>query len=79
MRFIKQKDSRLNAASIKTTIWNKLGVFPSPFHVATGSGLSLAGAFRGGYVAACSTAFRSTPEENGSGGYVVVPCPSKVK
>ena len=63
----------------KTTVWNKLGVFPSPFHVSTSSGLTLAGAFRGGYVAACSTAFRSATEENDSGSYVDVPCPSKVK
>ena len=68
-----------DAASIKTTVWNKLGVFPSPFHVSTSSGLTLAGAFRGGYVAACSTAFRSATEENDSGGYLDAPCPSKVK
>ena len=64
---------------LKPTVWNKLGVFLSPFHVSTGSGLTLAGAFRGGYVAACSTAFRSATEGNDSGGYVDVPCPSKVK
>ena len=63
----------------KTTVWNKLDVFPSPFHVSTSSGLTLAGAFLGGYVAACSTAFRSATEENDSGSYVDVPCPSKVK
>ena len=57
----------------------KLVLFPSPFHVSTSSRLTLAGAFRGGYVAACSTAFRSATEENDSGGYVDVPCPSKVK
>ena len=79
MKFIKLKDSRLHAASFKTAVWNKLGVFPSPFHVSTSSGLTLAGAFRGGYVAACSTAFRRATEENDSGGYVDVPCPSKVK
>ena len=60
-------------------VWNKLGVLPSQFHVSTSSGLTLARAFRGGYVAACSTAFRSATEENDSGGYVDVPCPSKVK
>ena len=64
---------------IKTTVWNKLGSFASPFHVSTSSRLTLAGAFRGGYVAACSTAFRSATEENDSGGYVDVPCPSNVK
>ena len=55
------------------------GTFPSFFHVSTSSGLTLAGAFCGGYVAACSTAFRSATEENDSGGYVDVPRPSKVK
>ena len=64
---------------LKPFVWNKLGVFPSPFHVSTSSGLTLAGVFRGGYVAACSTAFRSTTEENDSGGYLDVPCPSKLK
>ena len=73
------KNTRLHAASIKTTVWNKLGVNPSQFHVSTSSGLTLAGAFRGGYVAACSTAFRSATEENDSGGYVDIPCPSKVE
>ena len=63
----------------KTTVWNKLDVNLSPFHVSTSSGLTLAGVFRGGYIAACSTAFRSTTEENDSGGYVDVPWPSKVK
>ena len=79
MGLIIEKDSLLHAALIKTTVWNKLGVNPCPFHVSTSSGLTLAGAFRGGYVAACSTAFRSTTEKNDSGGYVDVPCPSKVK
>ena len=79
IKFIIQKDSWLHAASIKTTVWNKLGVFPSPFHVSTSSGLTLTGAFCGGYVTACSTAFRSATEENDSGGYLHVPCPSKMK
>ena len=77
--FIILKDSKLHATSIKTTVWNKLGIYPSPFHISTSSRLTLAGAFRGGYVATCSTAFRSATEENDSGGYVHVPCPSKVK
>ena len=75
----KTKNSWLHAASTKTTVWNKLGAFPSPFHHSTSSGLALAGAFRGGYVAASSTAFRSATEENDSGGYVDVPCPSELK
>ena len=60
-------------------LFGTLGVNPSPFHVSTSSGFTLAGALRGGYVAACSTAFRSATEENDSGGYVDVPWPSKVK
>ena len=73
----REKRSSLHAASVKTTVWYKLGVFPSPLHVSTS--LTLDGAFRGGYVAACSTAFRSATEENDSGGYVDVTCPSKMK
>ena len=57
---------------VKTFVWNKLSINLSPFHISTSSGLTLAGAFRGGYVATCSTAFRSTTEENDSGGYVDV-------
>ena len=71
--------SFLHAASIKSTVGNKLGLFSSPFHISTNSRPTLAGAFHGGYVAACRTAFRSTTEENDSGGYVDVPCPSKLK
>ena len=73
------KDSWLHATSIKTTVGNKLGFFPSPFHISTSSRLTLAGAFRGDYVAACRTAFRSTTEENDSGGSVDFSFPSKVK
>ena len=79
LTFIILKDSCLQAESIKSTVGNKLGLFCSPIHVSTSSPLTFAGAFRGGYVAACNTAFRSTTEENDSGGYVDVPCPSKVK
>ena len=69
----------IHTASIKSTLGNKTRLFPSPFHVSTSSRLTLAGAFRSDYVAACSTALRSASEENESGGYVAVPCPSKVK
>ena len=69
----------LHNASIKVTVGNKTRLFPSPFHVSTSSRFTLAGLFRGGYVAACSTAFRGAIEENDSGGYVDVPCLSKVK
>ena len=79
IKFIILKDACLHAASIKSTVGTKLGLFPSPFHTSTSSRLTLAGAFRGDYVNACSTAFRSAIEENASGGHVDVPCPSKVK
>ena len=69
----------LKATTIETTVGNKLGLFPRPFHISTSTRLTLAGAVRGDYVAACSTAFHSTTEENDSGGYVDFPCPSKVK
>ena len=69
----------LHTASNKPTVGNKTRLFPSPFHVSTSSHLTLAGAFRNDYVAACSTALCSATEENESGGYVDVPCPSKVK
>ena len=69
----------LHTASIKSTFGNKTRFFPSPFHVSTSSRITLAGAFRSAHVAACSTALRSATEENESGGYVTVPCPSKVK
>ena len=70
---------RLHTASIKSTVVDKTRVFPSPFHVSTNTRLTLAGAFRSDYVAACCTALRSATEENESGGYVAVPCPFKVK
>ena len=69
----------LHNASVKSTVGNKTRLFPSPFHVYTSSGLTLAGAFRSDYVAACSTALSSATEENESCGYVAVPCPCKVK
>ena len=69
----------LHTASIKANVGDKTRLFPSLFHVSTSSRLTLAGAFRSDYVAACSTALRSATEENASGGYVDVPCPSKVK
>ena len=69
----------LHTASIKSTVGNKIRLFPSLFHVSTSSRLTLAGALRSDYVATCSTALRSATEENEFGGYVAVPCPSKVK
>ena len=69
----------LQTTSFKSTVGNKTTLFLSPFHVSTSSRLILTGAFRSHYVAACGTAFRSASEEIDSGGYVAVPCPSKVK
>ena len=67
----------LRTAWVKSTVGNKTRLFLSPFHVTTISRLFFAGAFRSDYVATCSTALRSAAEENESGGYVAVPCPSK--
>ena len=69
----------LLTASIKSTVGNKTRLFSSPAFDSTSSRLTLARAFWSDYVAACSTALRSATEENDSGGYVAVPCPSKVK
>ena len=69
----------LHTASVKSTVENKTSLFTSPFHVSTSSRLTSAGEFRSDHVAACSTALRSTTEKNESGGYVTIPCPSKVK
>ena len=66
-------------ASIYSTFGTKLGFFLARSTFFRSSRLTLAEGFRGDYVAACSTALRSTTEENDSGGYVDVPCPSKVK
>ena len=69
---------RLHTASNKSTAGNKTKFFPSPFHNSTSSRLTLAKAFRNNHIAACSTALRSATEENESGGYVTVSCPSKL-
>ena len=53
-------------------------LFACPFHISNSSRLTLAEAFRNDHVSACSTALRSATEENELGGYVTVPCPSKV-
>ena len=69
----------LQTASIKSTAVNKTRHSASPFDVSTSSRLTLAGELRNDHVAPCSIALRSATEENDSGGYVTVPCPSKVK
>ena len=68
----------LHTASVESTVENKTRLFPSPFQVSTSSGLTLAGAFRNDYIAACSTALRSATDEKESSGYVTVPSPSKL-
>ena len=52
----------------------KLGFFPGPFLISTGRFLILAEAFRNDYIAACGSA----AEKNEMGGYVIVPCSSKM-
>ena len=68
----------LHIASIKSTAGNKVWLFPRPFLRSTSWFLILAEAFRNGYVAACCTALRNATEKNEFGGYVTVPCPSKM-
>ena len=68
----------LHTASIESTAGNKIRLFPSPFLISTRSFWLLAEAFRNDCIAACITALRSTTEEKKSGGYVTVPCSSKV-
>ena len=68
----------LHIASIKSTAGNKTRLFPSPFLISTSWFLILAEAFRNDHVAACSTALRSATEKNEMGGYVTIPCLSKM-
>ena len=69
----------LHTAWNKSTVENETKLFLGPFHVSTISRITLAGAFRSDHVAACSTVHRSATEKIESGGYVTIPCPSKVK
>ena len=68
----------LHIASIESTAENETRLFPSPFFISSSWFLNLAEAFRGHYVAACSTALRSATGKNEVGGYVTVPCSSKM-
>ena len=68
----------LHIASIKSTVGNKTGFFPSPLLIFSGRFLILAEAFPNDHVAACRTALRSAIEKNERGGYVTVPCSSKL-
>ena len=68
----------VHTASFKSTAGNKTRFFPGTFDISTRSRLILAEAFRSDHVVACITNLRSATEENESGGYANVPCPSKV-
>ena len=68
----------LHILSIKSTAQNKTRFFPSPFLTSTSLLLLLAKEFGNNHVAACSTALRSATEEIEIGGYVTVPCSSKM-
>ena len=68
----------LHIASIILTAGNKTRLFPSPFLISTSWFFILAEEFRKDHVAACSTALRSATKKNEIGGYVTVPCWSKM-
>ena len=69
----------LHIASIKSTAGNKTKLFLSPFLISTSWFLILAESFRNDHVAACTTALCSATEKNEMGGYVTVPCSSRMK
>ena len=69
----------LHIASIKSTAGNRTRLFPSLFLISTGWFLILAKAMGNDYVAACNTALHNATEKNEMGGYVTVPCLSKIK
>ena len=68
----------LHTASVQSTDGNKTGLILSPFLMSTIWFCILTEAFRSDHVVACSTAFRSATEKNEMGGYVTVPCSSKM-
>ena len=68
----------LHTASIKSIAVKKIRLFLSPFLIFTSWFFTLAEAFRNDHVAACSSALRSATEKNEMGGYVTVPCSSKM-
>ena len=63
---------------IKPTAGNKTRVFLSPLPISTSGFLISEQAFWNDYVAACSTALRSATEKIELGGYVIIPCRSKM-
>ena len=68
----------LHIPSNKSTAGNKIRHFPGPFLISTSRFLILVKAFRNDHVAACSTALRSATGKKEMGGYITVPCSSKV-
>ena len=68
----------LRIALTKSTAGNKIRLFSSPLLISTSRFLILAKVLRNDYVAACSTALRSASEKNEMGGYITVPCSSKM-
>ena len=68
----------LHVLSIKSTAWNKTRPFSSTLLISTSWFLFFAEEFQIDHVAACSTALRSATEKNEIGGYVTVPCSSKM-
>ena len=68
----------LHTATIGSTAGNKTKFSPSPFHTFLPPRGSLwPKAFGSDHVAACSTVSLISIEENESGGYVSILCPSK--
>ena len=68
----------LHTASNKSTAGNKTRHFYSLFLISTSWFLILAEAFRNDHVATCGTAVPGATEKNEMGGYVTVPCLSKM-
>ena len=68
----------LRNASNNSTADKKIRSFPSPFLTSTSWFHILAEEFRNDHVAAGSTTLRSATEKNEKGGYVIVPCSSKM-
>ena len=68
----------LHFASIKSTAGNKTSFFLKPFLISTSWFLILVEAIWIDHVATCSTALRSATEKNDKGGFLTLPCPSKM-
>ena len=68
----------LRNASYKSTAANKTSFFPSRFPISSSRFLILAQAFRNDHVAACSIALCSATEKSEMGGYVTLPCSSRI-